>query len=73
MEIVTTSGSTFAYPVYFARDFAINPEKAAAAEQQVQQWRDQRVLPFPDFPPAEKSALRGSIVYPPPESAMGSH
>jgi MscS family membrane protein len=71
MEIVTNSGSTFAYPVYFARDLAINPEKAAAAEQQVQQWRDQRTLPFPDYPPAEKSALRGSIVYPPPESGLG--
>ncbi len=71
MEIVTNSGSTFAYPVYFARDLAINPEKAAAAEQQVQQWRDQRTLPFPDYPAAEKTALRGSIVYPPPESGLG--
>jgi len=28
-------------------------------------------LPFPDFAAADKSAFRGSIVYPPPESAIG--
>jgi MscS family membrane protein len=71
MEIVAKSGSTFAFPVYFPRDFAVNPEKAAAAEQQVQQWRNQNSLPFPDFAPADKSMFRGSIVYPGPESAVG--
>jgi MscS family membrane protein len=74
MEIVEKSGSGFAFPsqtVYFARDSGIDKEKAAAAEQQVQHWRDQHQLPFPDFAPADKSAFRGSIVYPQPESAIG--
>ena len=74
MEIVEKSGSGFAFPsqtVYFSRDSGIDKEKASAAEQQVQQWRDQHRLPFPDFAAADKSAFRGSIVYPPPESAIG--
>jgi MscS family membrane protein len=74
MEIVEKSGSGFAVSsraVSFSRDSGLDPEKTAAAEQQVQQWRDQHKLPFPDFAPADKSAFRGSIVYPQPESAVG--
>ena len=76
MEIVEKSGSGFAVSsraVSFSRDSGLDPDKTAAAEQQVQQWRDQHKLPFPDFAPADKSALRGSIVYPVPESAVGSN
>ena len=76
MNIVEESGSGFAFPsqtLYLSRDSGLDKEKAAAAEQQVQQWRDQHKLPFPDFAPDDKSAFRGSIVYPPPESATGSN
>ncbi len=76
MEIVEKSGSGFAFPsqtIYFSRDSGVDKEKASAAEQQVQQWRDQHKLPFPDFDPADKSAFRGSIVYPEPDSAIGNN
>ena len=76
MDIVEKSGSGFAFPsqtLYMSRDSGLDKEKAAAAEQQVQQWRDQHKLPFPDFAPADKSAFRGSIAYPPPESATGEN
>ena len=76
MTIVEASGSGFAFPsqtLYLSRDSGLDKEKAAAAEQQVQQWRDQHKLPFPDFAPDDKSAFRGSIIYPPPESATGSN
>ena len=76
MDIVEKSGSGFAFPsrtVYFSRDSGLDDEKAAAAEQQVQQWRGQNKLPFPDFAPVDKSAFRGSIVYPPPDSATGKN
>ncbi len=75
MHIVEESGTGFAFPsqtLYFARDSGLDKEKAQAAEQQVQQWRDQHKLPFPDFAPEDKSAFRGTIVYPPPESAIKS-
>jgi MscS family membrane protein len=74
MQIVETSGSGLAFPssiVYMARDTGLHKEKTEAAEQQVQQWRDERQLPFPDFAPADKAAFRGAIAYPPPEAAGG--
>ena len=76
MSIVEKSGSGFAFPsqtMYFSRDSGIDKEKAGAAEQQVQQWRDQHKLPFPDFAPADKTAFQGSIAYPEPESATGEN
>jgi MscS family membrane protein len=54
-----------------SRDSGLDQDKTATAEQQVRQWRDQHNLPFPDFAPADQSAFRDSIVYPPPESAAG--
>lgn len=75
MEIVEHSGTGFAFPtqtLYLGRDHGIDADKAAAAEKQVQQWRDQQQLPFPDFAPAERSAFRGTIPYPPPGSAVAN-
>jgi MscS family membrane protein len=74
MDIVEKSGTGFAFPsqtLFLSRDHGLDKEKSEAAEQQVQQWRDQHNLPFPDFATAEKSNLRGAIVYPPPDSAVG--
>jgi MscS family membrane protein len=76
MEIVKNSGTGFAFPtqtVYVSRDPGLDKERTQAAEQQVQKWRDERQLPFPDFAPADKSAFRGSITYPQPESAVGEN
>jgi MscS family membrane protein len=72
LQIVETSGSRLAFPssvVYMARDAGLHTEKTEVAERQVQQWRDERQLPFPDFAPADKAAFRGGIAYPPPEAA----
>ena len=74
MDIVEKSGSGFAFPsqtLYLSRESGLDKEKTAAAEQQVVQWRDQHKLPFPDFAATDKSAFRGSIAYPPPDSATG--
>ena len=74
MEIVEKTGSGFAFPsrtVYLGRDSGIDQEKATAAEHQVQKWRDEQQLPFPDFAPEDVSGFRGSIAYPQPESAVG--
>jgi MscS family membrane protein len=69
LEIVRKAGCSFAVVANLANP-GVDKEKAAAAEQQVRLWREQRRLPFPDFAPDEKSSLRGSIVYPEPESAV---
>jgi len=73
MEIIQTSGTALAMPsqtLYLARDARLDPEKTEAAERQVQEWRDQQQLPFPDFSPSDKAAFRDLIAYPPPESAV---
>lgn len=74
MEIVEKSGSGFAFPsrtVYLNRDPSLDNEKAVVAESQVQKWREEQNLPFPDFAPEDVSSFRGSIAYPAPESATG--
>jgi MscS family membrane protein len=76
MEIVERSGTNFAFPsqtLYLGRDSGLDAEKTAAAEKQVQQWRDQHQLPFPDFTAAERNAFRSSIPYPPPESSAAKN
>jgi len=76
MDIVDKSGTGFAFPsqtLYLSRDSGLNKEKTEAAEQQVQQWREQNDLPFPDFAPSDKAALRGTIVYPEPDSAVAQN
>jgi MscS family membrane protein len=72
MEIIGKAGSALAV-ANAASQAGLDKEKAAAAERQVQQWRQQGQLPFPDFAPEDKSAFRGSIVYPEPESAVGGN
>jgi MscS family membrane protein len=73
MNIVGESGSGFAFPsrtVYFSRDSGLDKEKTVATERQVEQWRTQQQMPFPDFSSAEKSKFRDSIVYPPADSSV---
>ncbi|MGA9642321.1 MAG: mechanosensitive ion channel family protein [Terriglobales bacterium] len=73
MKIVEDAGTNFALPsqtLYLTRDSGLDREGTAGAEKQVQAWRDQHELPFPDFTPAEKAAFRGTIPYPPPESSI---
>jgi len=73
MDIVENSGTGIAFPsqtLYLSRDSGLDKEKAAAAERQVQHWREQHQLPFPDFAPADMSTFSDTIAYPPPDSAI---
>jgi len=72
IEIVEQSGTGLAFPsqtLYLGRDAGIEKEKADAAAQKIQQLRDEKQLPFPDFPEKDISSFKGSIEYPPAESA----
>ena len=73
MEIVDGSGTSFSSPsrnVYVARDPGLDAKKSEAAEDVVAGWRKEQDLPFPDFKPAEISKMRGTIAYPPADSAL---
>ncbi len=72
MDVVTTSGTSFAFPsrtLYFARDEGLDPDKSAAALAQVQQWRKDHKLPFPEFDLEFRQTHRDTLDYPPAGSA----
>jgi MscS family membrane protein len=73
MEIVEGSGTSFSSPsrnVYVARDPGLDAKKSEGAERVVAEWREEKALPFPDFPPAAISKMRGTVEYPPADSAL---
>ena len=45
-------------------------EKAEKAVKKIAELRDGKKLPFPDFHQEDISSFKGSIEYPPPESAL---
>jgi MscS family membrane protein len=66
--IVEESGSGFAFPSqthYLSRDQGLDAERTAAAEAQVQTWRSENRLPFPDFSEKQRRLFRDSLDYPP--------
>ncbi|MBS1117388.1 MAG: mechanosensitive ion channel protein MscS [candidate division NC10 bacterium] len=73
MDIVETSGTSFAFPshtAYVTQDRGLDAEKAQAAIAQVHQWREEREVPFPNFPPERIVEMTDTIPYPSPDSAL---
>jgi MscS family membrane protein len=75
MDIVAASGSALAFPsrtIYARRDPGLDKEKTEAVSREVQQWREDRALPFPDYASPDISEFSNSLPYPPPDSALRS-
>jgi len=75
MDLVDASGTTFAFPsrtLYLRRDPGLDKEKTEATAGQVQQWRENRTLPFPDYASSDISDFSNSLPYPQPDSALRS-
>jgi MscS family membrane protein len=73
MDIVEKSGTSFAFPshtAYVTQDRGLDAEKTQAAIAQVRQWRAEKDLPFPDFPPERIAQLTDTIPYPSPDSSL---
>jgi len=71
MDIVRNAGSRFAFPTqttYLERGKGLDDELARDAESKVKEWREQKALYLPEFPPEKIGELRGSLDYPPPGS-----
>lgn len=52
MGLIEESGTSFAFPshtIYLSGDNGLDKEKSSNAEENVRQWREQGILPFPDF------------------------
>lgn len=72
MDVIAASGTGFAFPsqtVYFARDGGLDREKSAAAAEEVQRWRADQKLPFPDFDLEFRKTHRDTLDYPPTGSS----
>ena len=72
MDVVAQSGSGFAFPsqTQYASNEGFDPEKARAAERQVEEWRQQNALHLPRFPREKIKELDGTLDYPPKGSAV---
>jgi MscS family membrane protein len=68
VEIVRDSGTGFAFPsqtVYLTRDHGIDTARGSATEAEVQQWREENRLPFPEYDFAERAEMTGTMPFPP--------
>ena len=67
-DLVETAGTDLALPsqrAYLSRDKGLERERSRAAETKVQAWRSKGLLPFPEFPIAERELLRDHLDFPP--------
>lgn len=75
MDIVSEAGTSFAFPartLYLGKDPGVDQERSTEAVKQVERWRDEKQLPFPDFAQTEISQFRDTIPYPDPASAVNN-
>jgi MscS family membrane protein len=73
MDVMEDSGGSLALPsqtLYLSRDSGVEKEKADNAVKKIEDLRDSKHLPFPDHHEKDIAAFKGSIEYPPKESAV---
>jgi MscS family membrane protein len=75
LDIVEDSGGSLALPsqtLFIARDSGLAKEKAETAAKKIADLRDGKKLPFPDYHQDDISSFKGTIDYPPTDSAVRS-
>jgi MscS family membrane protein len=68
LEIVAASGTGFAFPsqtVYLSRDQGLHSERGQQAAEEVELWRREGRLPFPEFTEEERARLSDTLPFPP--------
>jgi MscS family membrane protein len=74
MDIVAAAGSSFAFPsqtTYVEEGRGLDPDRARAAEAQVQAWRERGELYVPRFPPEKIAEINNTLRYPADGSSAG--
>jgi len=72
MDVVAAGGTGFAFPsqtLYLGRDGGLDEAAGRRAAEQVEVWRREGRLPFPDFEPETVANLSGTGDWPPRGSA----
>jgi MscS family membrane protein len=68
MDIIEEAGTGFAFPsqtAYLGRDTGLDIERGREAEEQVQKWRSEGQLPFPEFDEGIRGEKEDVLDYPP--------
>jgi len=66
-DIISDGGTGFAFPsqtMYYARDGGVDAERGRKAEAEVENWRENRNLPFPEFDPGLRWEMEDILDYP---------
>jgi len=66
-DIISQAGTGFAFPsqtAYLTRDRGIDPERGHEAEAEVDNWRENNQLPFPEFDPGLRWEMEDILDYP---------
>jgi MscS family membrane protein len=74
MDIVKEAGTGLAIPAqttYLTRDRALDAEHTHTAEQEVETWRQQGILPFPWVSDARQAEVTDTLPYPPAGTPTG--
>ncbi|MGH8069111.1 MAG: mechanosensitive ion channel family protein [Candidatus Entotheonellia bacterium] len=75
MDIVAAAGASLAFPsqtMYVEDGRGLDPDRARAAEAQVQEWRARRELWLPRVPREKIAEIENTLEYPPDGSATGT-
>jgi len=67
-EILAEAGTGYAIPAqttYLTRDGGLDAERQDQAVRQVEAWRSERKLPFPEFDERDRTEFENSLDYPP--------
>ena len=75
MDIVAAAGTGLALPAqmtYFDEGGGLDPDRARAVEEQVQEWRERRELWLPRFPREKIAELDNTLQYPADGSTTGA-
>jgi MscS family membrane protein len=75
MDLVAAAGSRMALPAqttYLEEGHGLDPDRARAAEAQVQAWREQRELWLPRFPREKIAEIDSTLAYPAGGAAPGT-
>ncbi len=73
MDLVGESGTSLAFPsqtLYLGKEAGPDQEKSRAAAAEVERWRKNNELPFPDHDPATIAKVENTLEYPPLDSVL---
>lgn len=64
-EDVEVEGTKPASTTYVAAAASLDEERSRSAEAQVEQWRHETTLPFPEFSPEQREKIADTLDFPP--------